>query len=769
MPITQFNNITPYERLFGSKPDYSYLRCFGCLCFTSTPKHNRSKLDPRADPCVFLGYPPATKGYKVLSLTTHKITVSRDVKFHEKNFPYHMARIPTVPITQFFLPTHTPYTHFSSFELPDVFHQNTQTFLDDSQNTGNTSPHPHINSPQSQTFLDASPAQDESPPRNVLRRSSRESHKPVHLKDYVCNLVSFDSLPKDHHALPVQTSSIKEPANYQEASTDPNWVQAMNKELAALESSNTWDIVDLPPGKKAIGSRWVFKTKLKADGSIERFKARLVAKGFNQKYGIDYEETFSPVVKMATVRSILSLTASKKWKVFQLDVNNAFLHGDLHEEVYMMMPEGLPNPHNKVCRLKKSIYGLKQASREWFAKLLQELKFQNFTQSKNDYSLFIKRVGSNITIAAVYVDDIIITGTDLVEINAFKAHLHHVFGIKDLGLLHFFLGFEVGYCTDGIMLTQAKFTRELITDSGITQYKHVATPLPLNLKLHVDTGELFEDPALYRALVGKLNFLTHTRPDLAYSVQTLSQFMHSPRIQHFDALQHVLHYVASTAGQGLILNGTNALTLKAYSDSDWAACPNTRRSISGYLLLLGNSPISWKSKKQSTVSKYSSEAEYRAMASAASEVTWLVRLLTELGIDKLTPITLYCDNQSAVHIARNPVFHERTKHIDIDCHFTRDKVMEGLIQLSYLPSQNQLADLFTKILPSPQFNELKSKLGMCLPLPSLRGDVKLSTTPVVSTTPAQHNPAQHNSLEASGYPPPSHSVTVNRNASCNYC
>lgn len=297
-----------------------------------------------------------------------------------------------------------------------------------------------------------------------------------------------------------------------------------------------------------------------------------------------------------------------------------FLHGDLHEEVYMTLPEGIPNPLNKVCRLKKSIYGLKQASREWFAKLLHELHCLGFVQSKNDYSLFIKKSDTTITIVAVYVDDMIITGSDLPFIQSLKAHLHKVFGIKDLGLLHFFLGFEIGYTESGITLTQAMFTKELLKDLGITDFKKVVTPLPLNLKLSVDTGDIYPDASFDQTLVGKLNFLTNTRPDLAFTVQSLSQFMHSPRMHHFDALQHVLHYVANTAGQGILLKGNDSLVLKAYSDSDWAACPNTRRSVTGYVMLLGNSPISWKSKKQTNVSKSSSEAEYRAMAAAASEV-----------------------------------------------------------------------------------------------------------------------------------------------------
>ena len=236
----------------------------------------------------------------------------------------------------------------------------------------------------------------------------------------------------------------------------------MEKEIEALLANHTWEVVTLPTGKKPIGCKWVFKVKLKADGSLERCKARLVAQGYTQKYGIDYDETFSPVVKMATVRCIIAVAANMNWDIYQLDVNNAFLHGDLHEEVYMRMPEGIPNPENKVCKLTKSLYGLKQASKQWFAKLHSELQKQGFIQSKNDYSLFIKKHEGYITLAAVYVDDILLTGNHLPTITALKKHLNDVFSIKDLGILSYFLGIEVGYMSDGVILTQKKFTKSLL-------------------------------------------------------------------------------------------------------------------------------------------------------------------------------------------------------------------------------------------------------------------------------------------------------------------
>ena len=327
----------------------------------------------------------------------------------------------------------------------------------------------------------------------------------------------------------------------------------------------------------------------------------------------------------------------------------------------------------------------------------------------------MKHSGSHLTIVAVYVDDILVTGSDLAAILLLKQHLHSTFGIKDLGPLHYFLGFEVTYLPTGISLSQRKFTADLLQDTGFHTSKPAATPLPLHCRLTPEDGDLLPDPSFYRALVGKLNFLTHTRPDLSYVVQCLSQFMQVPRTTHLLALHHTMRYLNGTAGQGILLKAAGPPSLQAFSDSDWASCPFTRRSVTGYMILLGSSPISWKSKKQSTVSKSSAEAEYRAMSQAAAEITWLVRLLSELGVCQTQPVTLHCDSQSALQIARNPVFHERTKHIEIDCHFNWDKVLEGLLQLTYLPTSLQLADILTKILPSPRHHELMFKLGMVHP------------------------------------------------------
>lgn len=269
---------------------------------------------------------------------------------------------------------------------------------------------------------------------------------------------------------------------------------------------------------------------------------------------------------------------------------------------------------------------------------------QGYTQSKNDYSLFIKKSGSHITIVAVYVDDILVTGSDLQAITHLKDFLHQAFTIKDLGILHYLLGLEVHHLPNGIVLSQIKFTQDLLEETGFLDTKPTITPLPLNMKLLDFASPFLDNPSKYRCLIGKLNFLTHTRPDLSFVVQTLSQYMQKPQQIHLEGLHHLLKYLKGISGQGILLKGSSSINLHAYSDSDWTSCPISRRSVTGYMVLFGGSPISWKSKKQSTIARSSSEAKYRVMAHAAAEVAWLVRLLEELGGQNLKPVTLHCDN-----------------------------------------------------------------------------------------------------------------------------
>uniref|UniRef100_A0A2N9I3U8 Integrase catalytic domain-containing protein n=1 Tax=Fagus sylvatica TaxID=28930 RepID=A0A2N9I3U8_FAGSY len=415
-------------------------------------------------------------------------------------------------------------------------------------------------------------------------------------------------------------------------------------------------------------------------------RTRLVARGFTQEYGIDYEETFAPVARLTSVRSLLAVAAVRHWPLFQMDVKNAFLNGDLLEEVYMQPPPGYPDSQNQVCRLRRALYGLKQAPRAWFAKFSSVVAQQGFTPSSYDSALFIRHTSTGITLILLYVDDMIITAT--------------------------FSVLRSPPSSDGYYLSQAKYASDLLSKAGLTDSKTVSTPLELNVKLNTTDGEPLSDATLYRQLVGSLIYLTVTRPDLAYAVHLVSQFMSAPRSTHYAAVLRILRYIKGTLFHGLHFSAQSSLELRAYADANWAGDPTDRRSTTGYCFLLGSSLISWRSKKQSVVARSSTEAEYRALADATSELLWLRWLLADMGAPQTTSTPIHCDNRSAIHIAHNDVFHERTKHIEIDCHFIRHHLQQSALHLLSVSSEDQLADVFTKSHPPGRLRDLVSKLKM---------------------------------------------------------
>ncbi|GKD27629.1 ribonuclease H-like domain-containing protein [Tanacetum coccineum] len=460
-------------------------------------------------------------------------------------------------------------------------------------------------------------------PSNMVIRASNTHHKKKPKSPtvifWICSLFTItSSLPHSHvHAL-----------------RDSNWKEAMLDEYNALITNGTWVLIPRPTNVNVVRSMWLFKHKFHADGSLSRYKARLVANGSNQQQGIDCDETFSLVVKPATIHTVLSLAISRDMHIHQLDVKNAFLHGQLSET--------------------RLLYGLKQAP------------------------------------------------------GACE------FAMTDLGSLNYFLGISAQRSSSGMFLSHSKFAEEILERAHMQNYNTCKTPVDTESKLGSD-GDPISDPVLYRSLAGALQYLTFTRPDLSYVVQQVCLYMHDPRDPHFTALKRILYYVCGTLDYGLQLHVLSTTQLTTYTDDDWAGCPVTCQSTSGYCVFLGNNLLSWSVKRQVTLSHSSAEAEYHGVANVVAETAWIRNLLCELHTPLFTTTLVYCDNVSAVYMSVNPVQHQRTKHIEINIHFVRDFVAKGEVRVLHVPSRFPYTDIFTKGLPAALFLEFRSSLNVQRP------------------------------------------------------
>jgi Reverse transcriptase (RNA-dependent DNA polymerase)/Integrase core domain/gag-polypeptide of LTR copia-type/GAG-pre-integrase domain len=735
---------SPVEILYNRKFNLSHLRTFGCVCYVHTQK--AGKLDHHAQKCVFVGYSSSQKGYKCYNPPSGRMYVSRDVRFVEEEMFYKTevqenimvykdfqvaAQSPSLPVNA---TSDTRGDNMIDDCNPSSSRDSSEHTSDESSADASSTEESHIQSESSALeggeIPNDTPAEDsvshgteptvetrdERPPP---RRTTRAAKLPAKLQDFeiyhatsypIQETVRYDKVSSQFYTFLTQIDKVSEPNSFEEAKQDPNWISAMKEELNALNRNQTWDLVRLPNGKRTVGCRWIYKVKYKSDGTLERYKARLVAKGYTQTYGLDYSETFAPVAKMNTIRTLLSIATNCDWPLFQMDVRNAFLQGDLEEEVYMDLPPGLPRESGLVCKLKKAIYGLKQSPRAWYGKLSSTLVKIGYKKCVADSSLFVKQSDKGIIVILIYVDDLVITGSDLRGLEELKQHLGRKFDIKDLGNLKYFLGIEIARSNKGLFLSQRKYVLELLKETGKLAVKPAYIPMDISQKILVDDKQI-EDIGMFQRLVGKLIYLTITRPDISYAVSYVSQFMYKPMEGHLEIVNQILRYLKSAPGRGILMQKHGHLNIVGYTDADWAGCPYGRKSTTGFCMFVGGNAVTWRSKKQAVVAKSSAEAEYRAMSAATSEIIWLRTLLQELGYrvgDK--PSVLFCDSQAAMHIASNPVFHERTKHIEVDCHFVREKVLNKTIQTGYIRSANQIADIFTKPLGKRQFEELKGKL-----------------------------------------------------------
>lgn len=665
LPTSVLKQETPHERWCGKKPDMRHMRVFGCVAYAHIPDEERRKLDKKAVKLRFVGYANNAKGYRLYDEEKRRILIRRDVIFNESNFDWKQEA-----------------------EVPCSENEITMT-TDESETRD-----------------------DEVTVNSTVRTSNRIRRTP---RRYGYDEFA-DTVTVDHHA---KMCSVTEPITLKEAMMSPNakeWQEAADLEYESLLENETWDLVDLPRERKAVGSRWVFKVKHHSDGQVERYKCRLVAKGYSQLYGADYDETFSPVVRFSSIRTLLSFAIQNNLHVHQMDVVTAFLNGHLEEEIYMEQPEGYikPGQEHLVCKLKKSIYGLKQSPRCWSKAFTEFMMEIGFKQSTSDPCVFV-RSRQELEILAVYVDDLILITESTESMNELKIALKERYKMKDMGELSYILGISVIQDKEKncVFLHQKHYIEAMLQKYGMGNANPVATPADANVKLRKSDG--VSKPVhqyTYQSMVGSLLYAAMaTRPDIAQAVSAVSKFNANPDAAHLTAVKRIFRYLKGTVNLALKYEQSDSGALIGFSDADWAGDQDDRRSTTGNIFLLSGGAVSWLSKKQVTVALSTAEAEYIALSQAAQEGIWLRRLLSDLGMEATSTVILE-DNQGAIAIAKNPVNHSRTKHIDIRYHYIRECVQNGQIELQYCPTNDMKADILTKPLTKQKFEYLRGEIGL---------------------------------------------------------
>src|SRR5258707_682749 len=643
-PTRALNNLTPEEAWSGNKPNVSHLRVFGSRAFVHVPEQFQGKLSARSLVCTFIGYAQKRKAYHLIHHPTHHFLESCDIIFNEGG----------------------PVTHHEHVIIePDGTDSGGADMGTDTQTaesggipmTMDTLPtQPNSSDSESETEIEGILT---TPPPTATSRPKCNMHAPTQDDDPCYSVSSYGSQKRTtDHATVAQDVTTSDPRTYAQAMlrTDAaEWELACDDEWHTFERMGVYEVVPCPKGRKVVGSRWVFCIKHGPDGTIQKYKARVVAQGFTQVENIDYDETFVPVAKFASLRAILALATEEDLEVHQMDVKSAYLNGVLQQEIFMEAPPGLNVPEGMVLCLIKAVYGTKQGGRVWYDDIRSSLQSMGYEHTEADHAVFIHMCNSAHSIIALYVDDITMVLKNLETINQDKEALKKQYEMMDLGEIAWILGIHVTRDRNAgwIALSQEKFITETLERFGKGDVHPISTPALANEHLKKLTNPEI-DVRSYQSAVGALMYpMLGTRPDLAYTVAALGRHAASPGADHQRALDRAFQYLRATSDRQLIFQrGTPSGTvLHGFVDADWASDVNDRKSTSGFVFMLGSAAISWSSKKQAAVALSSTEAEYLAGAHAAKEAVWLRRLLGELGQDTNSPTALHIDNQSAIAIA----------------------------------------------------------------------------------------------------------------------
>lgn len=649
---------TPFYLFTGKKPNLKNMHIFGVQCY-AYENVSKQKLDSRARKGIFVGYDRNSPAYMVYHPDMGNVKKYRCVKFAEASTERSVAK----------LPVH----RFDDDNDDDiVVHEDSK--YDDI---------PTVNLQGNE----------------VQERPTRQRNIPKRYEDYVMSNDVDASLNCNVDYCYKMVCGV--PKTFEEAMSGDDaqqWQDAMQNEIISLKENDSYNITELPEGRKSVGGRWVYALKDGPEGHV-RYKARYVAKGYNQIEGVDYYETFSPTAKMTSLRVMVQLAAQYNLTIHQLDVKTAYLNAPIDCEIYVDQPKGFQvgkSDKNLVWKLNKSLYGLKQSGRNWNVILHDFLVQNGCTQSLADTCIYTRNSRDSRVVLLVWVDDILIAASTESLLVEMKDMLKRRFNMTDLNGLLWFLGIQFKYSYGKITMDQSYYLKKVLLKYDMESCKPRSTPS--EQKLCFSSGLEIRDVTKYREMVGSLIYaMVCTRPDLCWVVTKLSQFLDRPTIEHHTAMKHVLRYIKGTLEQGLCFQRSDEkLKLAGFADADWGTSED-RKSTTGYCFMLGNNLISWKSKKQPTVALSSCEAEYMALTAATQEALFLFNVLHDMHGECIQEkITVYGDNQGAIALTKNPVGHQRSKHIDIKYHFIRTHVQNGKIDLVYVPSDQNVADVFTK-------------------------------------------------------------------------
>ena len=705
---------TPYQQWHGEKPNIKDIREWGCDQFTHVPKELRSKLDAKARKGIFIGYSAQQLGYRVMDIESMKVYVSRDVQFKEGSYTAAAALMKAERMNDDGTEEGQDDKYYE-----DLTYRNETTLMQ------------HVSAEEHGIKLDTempkvseSEEEDQKNDSSVASsRPKRDRRPPLYYGQVAKGDLGQGHIVEEAEICGIDDNDGDEPTDVDEAFSGPEadaWRQAVSEELSSLKENNTWEYASIPAGFKIVGCKWVFKRKRDEEGNVVRYKARLVCKGFTQRQGWDYNETFAPVLHYKTLRILLALVAKEDYELKHMDVKTAFLNATMKEEVYIQLPPGCPDA-GAICRLKKTLYGLKQAPREWNEEFNTTITSIGYKRCISDPCVYIKisKTGKSIIIG-LFVDDIASSfhKTDESEYEADKKQLMNHYTISDLGDMKHLLGMRVSRNRQKHLLTidhEAKI-EQLLKQYHMDKCLPVSTPEAPGAEL---SGTVSHDNEAtnvpYRELVGALNYLAvSTRPDISHAVSILCRYFSCPNQELWTAAKRVLRYLRGSAKLGLTFNGSMpgiGLELTpCYSDSNWANDKYDRKSTSGWVIKFAGCTVNWSSKKQSTVALSTAEAEYMAMSDAVQEIMWTRHMLSELKLEMKQPTILYCDNQAAISNAVDGKFHGRMKHIDIKLHFVREAVKNSVVNIKWISTMEQEADIFTKGLGGSQFNKLRGMI-----------------------------------------------------------